>query len=71
MKKRIFASVIVVGLAALLLWGNSLLERTLDAQLAPLLTRELGLPVTLAPIQTRLLNLQARSAKLVMGNANR
>lgn len=43
-------------------------SRALDAQLASLLTRELGLPVQLAPIKARILRLQASTPKLIMGD---
>jgi uncharacterized protein involved in outer membrane biogenesis len=56
-----------VGVSARL-WGNQLLGQALDAQLAPLLTRQLGLPVQLAPIDARALTLKAHSAKLTMGD---
>ena len=69
--KRVFLNLFVVlalaGVAAALS-GNRLVAATLDAQLAPLLTRQLGLPVTLAPIEAKSLSLRATSAKLVMGD---
>ncbi len=68
MKRLIFASVVLLSLAALTIWGNRLVGRTLDAELGPLLTRQLGLPVQLAPITAHLLQLQASSPKLVMGD---
>jgi AsmA-like protein len=61
-------AIILILVAVLSLWGNRILARTLDAQLADLLSRELGLPVTLAPMQARLLQLTARSPKLIMGD---
>jgi hypothetical protein len=67
-KKLLIASVITASIAALSLWGNRLLERTLDAELAPLLTRQLGLPVTLSPLKTQLLQLKGTSANLTMGD---
>jgi len=54
--------------AALAHWGNRLIGHTLDAELGPLLSRQLGLPVTLAPITAHLLQLKASSPKLVMGS---
>lgn|GEM_PF-747296 len=68
MKRLIIAFVVIASIAAASLWGNRLLERTLDAELAPLLTRQLGLPVTLAPIKTQLLQLKASTANLIMGD---
>jgi hypothetical protein len=69
-KRVILILLIVLALAgvAATLWGNRLVAATLDAQLAPLLTRQLGLPVTLAPIEAKALSLRATSAKLVMGD---
>jgi hypothetical protein len=52
----------------LTLWGNQLIGRTLDAELAPRLSKALGLPVALAPMSVHLLQLKVRSPKLVMGN---
>lgn len=68
MKRLIIASVVIVSIAAVALWGNRLLERTLDARLAPLLSEQLGLPVQLSPLQTHLLPLKASSANLTMGD---
>lgn len=68
MKRLIIASVVIVSIAAVSLWGNRLLESTLDTELAPLLTRQLGLPVTLAPIKIQVLQLKASSANLTMGD---
>jgi hypothetical protein len=53
----------------LTIWGNRLLGRSLDAELAPLLNKQLGLPVQLAPITAHVLQLTAHSPKLVMGQA--
>lgn len=66
-KKLIFAIVAAAIVLALAIWGNRIAGRALDAQLAPLLTDELGLPVALAPIKANLLQLKAGSARLVMG----
>ena len=60
----------LIALAAALVLGTTrVVERSLDRQLAPLLTRQLGLPVTLAPIEVDILGLRARSARLVMGES--
>jgi hypothetical protein len=67
-KRSTIAITLILFLAVLALAGDRIAGRTLDAQLAPLLTEELGLPVTLEPIKARLLALKASSAKLVMGN---
>jgi hypothetical protein len=67
-KRSIVALFVLAALAAMTLWGNRLLGRTLDAELAPRLSALLGLPVTLAPISAHLLQLKASSPKLVMGN---
>ncbi len=70
MKRFIILSVIVLAVlgVAARLWGNQLLGNALDARLAPLLTEQLGLPVTLAPIDARAITLRAFSDKLVMGD---
>jgi hypothetical protein len=70
-KRSIVAVVVVVLLllAALTIWGNRLLSSSLDAKLAPLLSKQLGLPVQLAPISAHVLQLTARSPKLVMGQS--
>lgn len=68
MKRLILALLFLATLAAVTLWGNQLIGRTLDAELAPRLSRALGLPVSLAPISVHLLQLKVRSPKLVMGN---
>ncbi len=68
MKRFLFAIALVLVLAASTLWGNRLIGRTLDAELGPLLTRQLGLPVQLAPIEANLWQLEASSPKLTMGD---
>lgn len=68
MKRLIFVLVLLVAIAALMLWGNRLIARTLDAELGPLLTKQLGLPVSIAPITAHLLQLKAQSPKLLMGD---
>lgn len=50
------------------MWGNRLIGHALDAQLGPLLTKQLGLPVQLSPITAHLMQLQASSPKLIMGD---
>lgn len=68
MKRLIFAAVVIVSLGALTIWGDRILARTLDAELAPLLTKQLGLPVQLGPLQTRVIALKATTPKLIMGD---
>ena len=70
MKRFFLILLLVLTLAATAaaLWGSRLVAATLDAELAPLLTRQLGLPVQLAPIETHALSLRAQSAQLVMGD---
>ena len=68
MKRLLFTSVVILAFAALTLWGNRLIGHALDAQLGPLLTRQLGLPVQLAPITAHLMQLKASSPKLLMGD---
>jgi len=67
MKKLLITGLLLLVVAALAVWGNRMLGRVLDAELPPLLTRELGIPVSLGPIQARGLALTASSPKLVMG----
>ena len=69
-KRPIIAAIILITVLILTIWGDRLAGRALDDQLGPLLTRELGLPVSLAPIEARLLGLRASTAKLVMGDPN-
>ncbi len=59
---------VLLAVGALTLWGNRLIGHTLDAELGPLLTRQLGLPVQLAPIDAHLWQLQASSPRLIMGD---
>jgi hypothetical protein len=67
-KRLIFAAVVIVIAGVLMIWGDRILARTLDAELAPLLSKQLGLPVQLAPIKAGILQLKASSDKLVMGD---
>ena len=69
-KRPIIAATILICILILTIWGDRLAGRALDDQLGPLLTRELGLPVSLAPITARLWGLRAGTAKLVMGDPN-
>ena len=69
MKRFIIISALLL-VVALGLLGNQIAGRVLDRELASLLTRELGLPVQLAPIRAHLTTLQAYSDKLVMGDAS-
>lgn len=68
MKRLLVLILVLAAFAALTLWGNQLIGRALDAELAPRLSRALGLPVTLAPVSAHLLGLSVRSPKLVMGD---
>lgn len=67
MKKLIFA-VFVALIATAGFLGDRIVGRTLDTQLAPLLTEQLGLPVHLEPIGATVFTLQATSARLIMGD---
>ena len=69
-KRPIIAATILICILILTVWGDRIAGRALDDQLGPLLTRELGLPVSLAPINARLWRLKASTAKLVMGDPN-
>jgi hypothetical protein len=68
LKRLVTTLVVILALAALTFWGNRLIGRALDAELGPLLAKQLGLPVRLAPITTHLMQLKASSGKLVMGD---
>ncbi|MEH6634846.1 MAG: hypothetical protein V7700_04970, partial [Halioglobus sp.] len=70
MKKLIFAVITLLLIVVLAVWGDRILSRALDAELGALLSKELGLPVKLAPIKATILTLKASSAKLVMGDPN-
>jgi len=66
-KRSLFILLPLLLIGALVLFGNRMVAGALDAQLAPLLTRTLGLPVYIAPTDVGLLQLHARSAELVLG----
>jgi AsmA family len=68
LKRLIIPGAILAAVLALFQWGNRLLESTLDAQLPGLLTRELGIQVTIDPVKTRIPNLTVHTDKLVMGD---
>ena len=68
LKRRIFVTVVILVVVALIFIGNPLAGRILDAKLGPLLADNLGLPVQLAPMRAHLLQLTAESDTLVMGN---
>jgi hypothetical protein len=68
-KAPTFAVGLIVVVAALVFGANRIVESTLDRKLAPLLARQLGLPVALAPIDANVLSLSARSTRLVLGNS--
>ena len=65
--KRPLIVIVLVALIALVVGGaERILERTLDAQLPPLLTEELGLPVTISPIRADIITLTARADRYQM-----
>ncbi|MCB1846031.1 MAG: AsmA family protein [Halieaceae bacterium] len=68
MKRLLFLCAPLLLLAALLHWGDRIAARLLDAELPHILSRELGIPVTLGPTRVRLLKLVVSSPELVMGN---
>ncbi|MDH5171851.1 MAG: hypothetical protein OEW92_05490, partial [Gammaproteobacteria bacterium] len=68
MKRLILPGFALLALLALVYWGNRIIERTLDAELPGLLSRQLGIPVTLDPIRARVQTLAVRSPRLVMGD---
>lgn len=65
---KVFLLIALLTLAAVLLGGQRALERTLNAQLPPLLTDQLGIRVSLGPIRTELRTLTAHSPRLAMGD---
>lgn len=66
--KRLFLVISLVIIAAAVVGSvDFIVQRSLDRYLPPLLTRELGLPVTLAPIRADTLTLTARTDRLQMG----
>ena len=68
MKRLLYLLTPLLLLAALLYWGDRIAARLLDAELPGILSRELGIPVTLGPTRVRLLKLVVSSPELVMGN---
>ncbi|MCP5190283.1 MAG: AsmA family protein [Pseudomonadales bacterium] len=68
--KRLFLSVTLIALLTLaaILWAPRIVERVLDAELAPLLTREIGITTSLGPLTADLRTMTARSPRLVMGD---
>ena len=66
----IVAVALIVTAALIVIGGDSLAARILDQKLASLLTRELGLPVKLAPIHAGILRLKVSTPRLVMGDPN-
>jgi hypothetical protein len=63
--------IILVALAATIGFCAELVtERLLDRKLGPLLARELGLPVQLAPIEADIIDLSAHSSRLVLGDSD-
>jgi uncharacterized protein involved in outer membrane biogenesis len=68
LKRLIISGIILAAVLALFQWGNRILESTLDAQLPGLLTRELGIQVTIDPVKTRIPKLMVHTEKLVMGD---
>lgn len=68
MKRLIIPGIILAAVLALFQWGNRMLESALDAQLPGLLTRELGIQVTIDPVKTWIPKLTVHTEKLVMGD---
>jgi hypothetical protein len=68
LKRLIIPGVILAAVLALFQWGNRILENTLDAELPGLLTRQLGIQVTIEPVKTRIPKLAVQTPKLVMGD---
>jgi hypothetical protein len=68
LKRLLYLSAPLLLLAALVYWGDRIAARLLDAELPGILSRELGIPVTLGPTRVRLLKLGVSSPELVMGS---
>ena len=68
MTRLIIPGLILLAVLALFYGGDRILARALDAKLPELLTRELGIPVSLAPTRTRITTLTVQTPKLVMGD---
>ena len=68
MKRFLAPALILFTFIGLVLGGNALLARILDDRLPPLLTRVLGLPVTIAALDADILSLTATTPRLVMGS---
>lgn len=57
--------------AALAVSGNRITASLLDDYLPPLLSEQLGIPVSIEPVSARLLNLQVTTPRLVMGSRDK
>jgi uncharacterized protein involved in outer membrane biogenesis len=66
-KRYLIPALILLCVLSLIVWGDRILGRVLNDHLPPLLTRELGLPVHIAPIEANILSLTAKTSRLVMG----
>lgn len=72
MKRAFLATnAIILTLLCVALWGKHALQGILDAELAPLLSREIGIEVNLAPISAELATMTASTSRLVMGDGDR
>lgn len=68
LKRLIIPGILLATVLALFQWGNRILESTLDAKLPGLLTRELGIQVTIDPVKTWIPKLTVQTPRLVMGD---
>lgn len=68
MKRQIIAGIIIVAIASLAIWGNRFVEKILDTELPQLLTRQLGITVTIDATRIRLSTLTVTTPQLVMGD---
>ena len=69
-KRPLLIIALVIVIALVIGGAENMLERALDRQLPPLLTRELGLPVILSPIEADIITLTARAEQLQMDGAS-
>lgn len=70
MKRPLLIISLIVLIAVIIGGAEYTLQRILDRQLPPLLTRELGLPVSISPINADIISLTARAERLQMDGAS-
>jgi hypothetical protein len=68
-KRLLPIAVSLFAIVLLAVFGNVITAQMLDQRLAPLLSQQLGVAVTLAPTSANLLGLRASTPRLVMGDS--